>query len=50
MTDAPPSILDRIDLQLEAGSDEVVLTRADAEILALLLHDLLGTPREGGRR
>ena len=42
MTDTPPSIL--------AGSDEVVLTRADAEILACLLHDLLGTPREGGRR
>ena len=50
MTDAPPSILDRIDLQLVAGSDEVVLTRADAEILACLLHDLLGTPREGGHR
>ena len=50
MIDTPPSILDRIDLQLVAGSDEVVLTRAEAEILALLLHDLLGTPREGGRR
>ena len=50
MTDTPPSILDRIYLQLVAGSDEVVLTRAEAEILACLLHDLLGTPHEGGRR
>ena len=50
MTDTPPSILDRIDLQLVAGSDEVVLTRDDAEILACLLHDLLGVPREGGHQ
>ena len=50
MTDTQSSILDRIDLQLIAGSDEVVLTRADAEILACLLHDLLGQPREGGVR
>ena len=50
MSDTPTSILDHIDLQLVAGSDEVVLARADAAILACLLHDLLGVPREGGGR
>lgn len=48
MTDTPPNVLDHIDLQLVAGSEEVVLTRADAEILALLLHDLLGQPKREG--
>lgn len=47
MTDTPDGILDRINLQLVAGSDEVVLSRADAGILACLLHDLLGVPRDG---
>lgn len=39
--------LDAIDLQLAADSDEVVLPRAHAQVLAALLGDLLG---ERGRR
>ena len=42
-------LLDRIDTQLVAGSDEVVLGRDDAEVLACLLHDVLSVPREGDR-
>ena len=47
-TTAPPSlteVLDAIDLQLVAGSDEVVLPRDHAQLLAALLTDLLN-PRE----
>ena len=46
----PPDLLvalDAIDLQLAAGSDEVVLPRDAAELVACALHDLLG---ERGRR
>lgn len=43
----PLDLLEAIDLQLLAGSDEVVLTRDDTEVLACLLHDVLGVPREG---
>lgn len=46
----PSDVLARIDQQLEAPSDEVVLTRDEAGLLALILHDLVGDPREGGRR
>ena len=42
------AILDAIDLQLAADSDEVVLSRDAAVLIACALHDLLG--REGGRR
>ena len=42
--------LDAIDLQLAADSDEVSLPRDAAELVACALHDLLGQPREGGRR
>lgn len=42
-------LLDALDLQLAADSDEVVLTRDQAAVLAALLHDLLSV-REGGRR
>ncbi len=44
MTELPslPAALDAIDLQLAAGSDEVVLPRGDAELVACALHDLLG--------
>ena len=45
----PLDLLDRIDTQLCAGSDEVALTRDDAEVLACLLHDVLSVPREGDR-
>ena len=44
------AVLDAIDLQLAAGSDEVVLPRDAAELVACALHDLLGQPREGGAR
>lgn len=37
-----PAALDAIDLQLTADSDEVVLPRDDAELVACALHDLLG--------
>ena len=40
--------LDAIDLQLAADSDEVVLPRDAAALVACALHDLLG--RGGGRR
>ena len=40
--------LDAIDLQLAADSDEVVLPRDAAALVACALHDLLGQPREGG--
>lgn len=36
------AVLDAIDLQLAADSDEVVLPRDDAELVACALHDLLG--------
>ena len=42
--------LDAIDLQLAAGSDEVVLPRDAAVLVVCALHDLLGQPREGGVR
>ena len=42
--------LDAIDLQLAAGGDGVVLPRDAAALVACALHDLLGQPREGGRR
>lgn len=38
--------LDMIDLQLAADSDEVVLPRDAAELVACALHDLLGQPRK----
>ena len=40
--------LDAIDLQLAADSDEVVLPRDAAALVACALHDLLG--RGGSRR
>ena len=39
---SPLDVLDSIDIQLLAGSDEVVLSRDHAEVLACLLHDLCG--------
>ena len=42
------AVLDAIDLQLTADSDEVVLPRGAAVLVACALHDLLGQPREGG--
>ena len=44
------AVLDAIDLQLTADSNEVVLPRDDAELVARALHDLLGQPREKGAR
>ena len=44
------AVLDAIDLQLTADSDEVVLPRGAAVLVACALHDLLGQPREGGVR
>ena len=43
-TEAPDlgATLDAIDLQLAAGSDEVVLPRDAAALVACALHDLLG--------
>ena len=42
--------LDAIDLQLAADSDEVVLPRDAAELVACALHDLLGQQKEEGVR
>ena len=50
-TTVPPSlteVLDAIDLQLAADSDEVMLPRDAAALVACALHDLLG--RGGSRR
>ena len=39
---SPLDVLDSIDIQLLADSDEIVLSRDHAEVLACLLHDLCG--------
>ena len=44
------AVLDAIDLQLTADSDEAVLPRDAAELVACALHDLLGQPRDRGAR
>ena len=51
-TEAPDLVaaLDAIDPQLAADSDEAVLPRDAAALVACALHDLLGQPREGGVR
>ena len=41
------TVLDRIEIQLDAGSDEVTLTREEAVEVAMRLH---GQAAEPGRR